>query len=42
MNRLSLKINRLKLETTKKQQIVSEESIEYAQFNKGKPEDVDT
>ena len=42
MNQLSLRNNGLKLETTGKLPIFLEESIEYTQFDKGKPEDVNT
>ena len=41
MNRLSLRNNRPKFKTARKLPIILEESIEYIQFNKGKPEAID-
>jgi hypothetical protein len=40
MNRLSLRNNWLKLETSGEVPIILEQSIEYTQMNKAKPEDV--
>jgi hypothetical protein len=40
-NRQLITMNRLKFKTAGKLPVVLEESIEYSQFNKGKPEDDD-